>query len=65
MKPVPKYTHNRPGDRSSGSSALSRLWNTLSCTHISVEINDRKVRAFSRAYRMVLTIEVGLSASMT
>ena len=34
------------------------LWNTLICVHISVEIQGRRTRAFSRAMRSIDTSEL-------
>ena len=42
---------------------VSRLWKTLSCTHISVLTMWRSDRAFSSAIRTAETIDVGLAAS--
>jgi hypothetical protein len=51
--------------RSSGARARNLLWKMLSWIHISVEINGRSVRAFSRAVRMAERIEPGFSGSST
>ena len=60
-----KKALRRPGSSSTGSSSERRWCITLSCTHISVEISGRSVRAFSRAARMAETMEFGLVASPT
>ena len=46
-------------------SAAIDFWKTLSWDQISREISERSVRAFERALVIVLTIEVGLSRSIT
>ena len=56
---------SRDGAMSSGLSWRTRLWNTLSCAHISVEISGRRVRAFSRAWKIEEAIEFGLPRSST
>jgi hypothetical protein len=50
---------------SCGPSSATRLWNTLSWTHISVEISGRSARALSRADCRFETSEVGLPRSVT
>ena len=53
----------REGAASAGDNVRTLLLNMLMCAHISVEIIGRSARAFSRAARMLETMEFGFSRS--